>query len=95
MFNVLKGNPLGLSSDLISSLYFTSNGNDNVTDDDIVAAGFDKRGQLDKRQEMLQKARERFKKGVKSKEVIVNNKGGSGQSGPSIKISKEELNRKF
>ena len=71
-----------------------TNGNDNVTEDDIVAAGFDKRGQLDKRQEMLQKARERFKKGVKSKEVIVNNKGGSGQGGPSIKISKEELEQR-
>lgn len=71
-----------------------TNGNDNVTEDDIIAAGFDKRGQLDKRQEMLQKARERFKKGVKSKEVIVNNKGGSGQGGPSIKISKEELEQR-
>lgn len=71
-----------------------TNGNDNVTEGDIVAAGFDKRGQLDKRQEMLQKARERFKKGVKSKEVIVNNKGGSGQGGPSIKISKEELEQR-
>ena len=59
-----------------------SSGNDTVTDDDILSAGLDKRGQLDKRQEMLQKARERFKKGVKSKEVIVNNKSGAGQGGP-------------
>lgn len=71
-----------------------SSGNDTVTDDDILSAGLDKRGQLDKRQEMLQKARERFKKGVKSKEVIVNNKSGAGQGGPSIKISKEELKKR-
>lgn len=71
-----------------------SSGNDTVTEDDIVSARLDKRGQLDKRQEMLQKARERFKKGVKSKEVIVNNKSGAGQGGPSIKISKEELEQR-
>ena len=72
-----------------------SGGNDNVKEEDIVAAGLDKRGQLDRRQEMLQKALERHKKGVKIKEVVVNNKNtGSQQEGPHIKLSKEELKKR-
>ena len=72
-----------------------SGGNDNVKEEDIVAAGLDKRGQLDRRQEMLQKALERHKKGVKIKEVVVNNKNtGSHQEGPHIKLSKEELKKR-
>lgn len=72
-----------------------SNGNDTVKDEDVTAAGLDKRGQLDRRQEMLQKALERHKKGVKIKEVVVSNKntGGSQQDGPNIKLSKEELKK--
>ena len=66
-----------------------SSGNDNVKDEDVIAAGLDKRGQLDRRQEMLQKALERHKKGVKIKEVVVSNKStGSQQDGPNIKLSK-------
>ncbi|SIW05191.1 translation initiation factor IF-2 [Mucispirillum schaedleri ASF457] len=73
-----------------------SNGNDTVKDEDVTAAGLDKRGQLDRRQEMLQKALERHKKGVKIKEVVVSNKntGGSQQDGPNIKLSKEELKKR-
>ena len=72
-----------------------SNGNDTVKDEDVTAAGLDKRGQLDRRQEMLQKALERHKKGVKIKEVVVNNKNtGSQQEGPNIKLSKEELKKR-
>lgn len=68
-----------------------SSGNDTVKDEDVAAAGLDKRGQLDRRQEMLQKALERHKKGVKIKEVVVNNKGtGAQQDGPK-KLSKEDL----
>ena len=73
-----------------------SNGNDTVKDEDVTAAGLDKRGQLDRRHEMLQKALERHKKGVKIKEVVVSNKntGGSQQDGPNIKLSKEELKKR-
>ena len=73
-----------------------SNGNDTVKDEDVTAAGLDKRGQLDRRQEMLQKALERHKKGVKIKEVVVSNKntGGSQQDGPNIKLSKDELKKR-
>ncbi len=72
-----------------------SNGNDTVKDEDVIAAGLDKRGQLDRRQEMLQKALERHKKGVKIKEVVVNNKSTSSQhDGPNIKLSKEELKKR-
>ena len=72
-----------------------SSGNDNVKDEDVIAAGLDKRGQLDRRQEMLQKALERHKKGVKIKEVVVSNKStGSQQDGPNIKLSKEELKKR-
>ena len=73
-----------------------SNGNDTVKDEDVTAAGLDKRGQLDRRQEMIQKALERHKKGVKIKEVVVSNKntGGSQQDGPNIKLSKEELKKR-
>ena len=73
-----------------------SNGNDTVKDEDVTAAGLDKRGQLDRRQEMLQKALERHKKGVKIKEVVVSNKntGGSQQDGPNIKLRKEELKKR-
>ncbi|MDE7314603.1 MAG: hypothetical protein K2N11_02750, partial [Mucispirillum sp.] len=68
-----------------------SKGDDTVKDEDVAAAGLDKRGQLDRRQEMLQKALERHKKGVKIKEVVVNNKGtGSQKDGPK-KLSKEDL----
>ena len=73
-----------------------SKGNDTVKDEEVTAAGLDKRGQLDRRQEMLQKALERHKKGVKIKEVVVSNKntGGSQQDGPNIKLSKEELKKR-
>ena len=68
-----------------------SKGDDTVKDEDVAAAGLDKRGQLDRRQEMLQKALERHKRGVKIKEVFVNNKStGSQQEGPK-KLSKEDL----
>lgn len=69
-----------------------SKGDDTVKDEDVAAAGLDKRGQLDRRQEMLQKALERHKKGVKIKEVVVNNNKGAGnqQEGPK-KLSKEDL----
>ncbi len=68
-----------------------SNGDDTVKDEDVAAAGLDKRGQLDRRKEMLQKALERHKRGVKIKEVFVNNKStGSQQEGPK-KLSKEDL----
>ena len=68
-----------------------SKGDDTVKDEDVAAAGLDKRGQLDRRQEMLQKALERHKRGVKIKEVFVNNKStGSQPDGPK-KLSKEDL----
>lgn len=81
---------------LQASCVQVSNGNDTVKDEDVTAAGLDKRGQLDRRQEMLQKALERHKKGVKIKEVVVSNKntGGSQQDGPNIKLSKEELKKR-
>ena len=76
---------------LQSSGVHVSKGDDTVKDEDIAATGLDKRGQLDRRQEMLQKALERHKKGVKIKEVVVNNKGtGNQQDGPK-KLSKEDL----
>lgn len=68
-----------------------SNGNDTVKDEDVAVAGLDKRGQLDRRQEMLQKALERHKKGVKIKEVVVNNKGTGAQHDGLKKLSKEDL----
>lgn len=68
-----------------------SKGDDTVQDEDIAAAGLDKRGQLDRRQEMLQKALERHKKGVKIKEVVVNNKGTGSQKDSPKKLSKEDL----
>lgn len=67
-----------------------SKGDDTVKDEDVAAAGLDKRGQLDRRQEMLQKALERHKKGVKIKEVVVNKGTGSQKDGPK-KLSKEDL----
>ncbi len=75
-----------------------SSGEDNVKDEDITKAGLDKKhNQVDKkRQEMLQKARERFKKGVKIKEVIVTDKGNTSQSATNRnKIDiKEELQKR-
>lgn len=75
-----------------------SSGEDNVKDEDITKAGLDKKhNQVDKkRQEMLQKARERFKKGVKIKEVIVTDKGNTSQSTTNRnKIDiKEELQKR-
>lgn len=68
-----------------------SKGDDTVQDEDVAAAGLDKRGQLDRRQEMLQKALERHKKGVKIKEVVVNNKGTDSQKNSPKKLSKEDL----
>ncbi len=80
---------------LTSSGANVSSGNDTVEDSFVEKAGLDKKSQLDsKRQEMLQKARERFKKGVKSKEVIVNTKGSSSQSSHNIKINMEDLKKR-
>lgn len=71
-----------------------SSGDDGVREEDIAAAGLDsKYSQLDRRQEMLKKALERHKRGVKIKEVVVG-KGGQAEQGQNRKLSKEDLMKK-
>lgn len=71
-----------------------SSGDDGVREEDVTAAGLDsKHSQLDRRQEMLKKALERHKRGVKIKEVVVG-KGGQAEQVQNRKLSKEDLMKK-
>lgn len=73
-----------------------ASGNDTVREEDVAAAGLDsKYSQLDRRQEMLKKALERHKRGVKIKEVVVGKNNTVSSSSPqSRKLSKEDLMKK-
>ena len=73
-----------------------NSGEDIVQEEEVAAAGLDsKYFQVDRRQEMLKKALERHKRGVKIKEVVVG-KGNmsAAEANRSRKISKEDLIKK-
>ena len=70
-----------------------SSGDDTVSEDALIDAGLDgsgKHSQLDRRQEMLKKALERHKRGVKIKEVVIN-KNSPVESRQNRKLTREEL----
>lgn len=73
-----------------------NSGDDSVREEDVVSAGLDsKYTQLDRRQEMLKKALERHKRGVKIKEVVVGKGGTTTTESPqNRKVSKEDLMKK-
>ncbi len=75
--------------------FSVSGADDTVSEEDAAAAGLEggRHSQLDRRQEMLKKALERHKRGVKIKEVVVN-KNSPLEPQQGRKLSKEELMKK-
>lgn len=75
--------------------FSVSGADDTVSEEDAAAAGLEggRHSQLDRRQEMLKKALERHKRGVKIKEVVVN-KISPLEPQQGRKLSKEELMKK-
>ena len=73
-----------------------SGADDTVSEEDAAAAGLGgvKHSQLDRRQEMLKKALERHKRGIKIKEVVVGKNSSQEVQQQTRKLSKEELMKK-
>lgn len=73
-----------------------SGADDTVSEEDAAAAGLGgvKHSQLDRRQEMLKKALERHKRGIKIKEIVVGKNSPQEVQQQTRKLSKEELMKK-